>query len=772
MDEERISNSHTVQVISAQLTAQESHMFINNTDVVCTSEMDDFDKASGVQSIKGSDGRHPERRKSSRMDDDDTEAKMMKWEELESSSEEGDCSVMEEEDQSYYVSITLLSSSKPDAQKTSISGPNQANLSSSNIHHPADSVLIEIYRDCSSDCGNLNLQDTNGIDGLQAIDNLVSRTLLYWPTFTFTNQSNDKKESEEAQQQQIDKSASTDLKTPMNDVANFFTSVQSNLQGVFKRKDVDRNKDGLISATMYRRQSSTLESERQVDIDDAMEVLNRMSLNVYFGDYDEASASASSQHTTGKKQSSETLEGKLSETDSNDEIGELYFCCLSKHGYLHTFTLADLLCESSNSKKEEERTAGTKQGEFETLFAQDFERFLFGQSLHNRVKKTILPLSQPKKSLKLSLSWSGLQADGKDVDGGRIQEPIATEGLQFLDAYSLDANIEHSTIHNRTFNNVPSVCMTAFDFVIVAGKGAKYTQRQHSTGSSRDLKQDKLLRENADGPSMHSSIADLSDNISMNETSDLVLQDTREEWNDTLSSNNPYKKIINSFGHESLPVLNGNERFENTETPRSEIRNNTENTSGGFVTFISMNHFSEAKTIFLPFCPKSISSVVWDAIPILLVMGKDVNQCIAIRTNSSLSSSSSFSAKRIHEKKIKSWKKFTILPIVVSNHARTLIDGPHDIPIPISASLSWPSPPILVYSESAEGIILKRYTLNNLEEIDYVRESSTNSSIEMRLTTNHDPEHFAIIPQPTGIESQPKDGKLLSIGEGQVRNQC
>ena len=763
-------------------------MFRTNTNdnVVSTSDMNEFEIDS-VQS-KGRFGHdHPTNGRGEGDGDDDDDdvkaaAKIMKWEELESSSEEEDFSIGEEEDQSFYVSISLLSSSKPDSPKTSISGPNQANFLSSSTNFTnhsadsADSVLIEIYRDCGGDYKNSKLQadTTNGIHELQAIENLVSRTLLYWPTFTPTNQNNDEKESEEAQQQQpIAPNRNTNSKTPMKDVSTFLAGVQSTLKGVMKGKDTSgRNKDGLISATMYRRgESSIAESEgQQADIDDAMEVLNRMSLNVYFDDYDaKASASASLQNTMGEKPSNTILEGSSPESDDDNRIGDLYFCCLSKHGYLHSFALTELLCENTNTtKKVEGNTTGPKQGDFEEIFSQDFERFLFGQSLHNRVKKTILPLSQPRKSLKLSMFRSGLQGNDKDIDASQIQAPVATEGLQFLDVYSLDANIEFSTIHNRTFNNIPSLCSMSFDFVIVAGKGTKYTQRQ-SSNYSPGLKQEELSRENiGDGSSSEitntlDSISDASNNPSMNETSDLVLQDKIEE-DTTPSNNNPVHTNTSSFGDEISPVSSGN---------NSSKKKDTENVSGGFVTFVSVNHFSEAKTTFLPFSPISISSVVWNDIPVVVVMGKDIKQCVAIRTKSSMNSTFSYPTETINEKKMtKSWRKFSSLPIIVAHHTRSVIDRSHVIiplPIPISASLSLPSPPILVYSKSTKGIVLRRYTLNSLEEIDYGREGP-NISNEMVLTTKHDPEQFVIIPQPTGVESQSENCKILSIGEGQVRN--
>jgi len=56
---------------------------------------------------------------------------------------------------------------------------------------------------------------------------------------------------------------------------------------------------------------------------------------------------------------------------------------------------------------------------------------------------------------------------------------------------------------------------------------------------------------------------------------------------------------------------------------------------GGFITFVSMTHFAEKRTVYLPFAPKAIYPVVWGDMSFAIVLENSGTKTLAIRVDSS-----------------------------------------------------------------------------------------------------------------------------------------
>ena len=199
--------------------------------------------------------------------------------------------------------------------------------------------------------------------------------------------------------------------------------------------------------------------------------------------------------------------------------------------------------------------------------------FLFGSSLLTTVQETILPLSQPDRTIRLSLPflqrnhqqrWTSHNLeDNNNNEGGdndehsKQQQKKKQPLLAFLDASTWDPVLDAATLPFQTVKNVPTLCVAALDYLVVAGKGR---QRWKTQGGSPD------------------------------------------EVTET---------------HDESENIEGETTRATTSSSASKRSHD-----GGFVTFVSLENYTETRTVFLPFVPSQVSPFVWGSMRFLLVVGQ------------------------------------------------------------------------------------------------------------------------------------------------------
>lgn len=252
---------------------------------------------------------------------------------------------------------------------------------------------------------------------------------------------------------------------------------------------------------------------------------------------------------------------------------ELILAVLSNENKVHFYSPWKLM-ESRDQKK---KHSSEKYNELEEGMAS----FVFGSWLLSNIQDTILPLSQPQRTLRLSVP-SLLQSPQREntVVLGKnpptSSSPTTTKGrgggiMSFLDASLWDPNLDPASLPYQTVGNVPTHCVEAIEFLCIAGRGR--------------------LRWNT----------------------------TTTRTNDDTSSSILFDDPTGTLETTAPPTL------------ASKVRGDSE---GGFLTFISLRQYIESRTLFLPFPPRQVSSFRWGPMAFLLVIGTSSTNAVAIRVDS------------------------------------------------------------------------------------------------------------------------------------------
>jgi hypothetical protein len=221
-----------------------------------------------------------------------------------------------------------------------------------------------------------------------------------------------------------------------------------------------------------------------------------------------------------------------------------------------------------------------------------FADLLLGGSLHRHIQDSIFPLSQPIATTRLSVPLHhGKQKQRTNETKGlfgffRTTKESTKDDKQVWDSTMWDANVEPSTTMYRTVENHPFRVEPVFEYLAVLGKG-RSVQRAPA-----------VLAQKVESMSTLSSLDDV------------------EQADDRNNSNN------------------NNSSSNNSNDDKHELeQGNCEN--GGFIAFLSMTHFTETRTVYLPFAPKAVYPVVWGEMSFVLVLEEGGPRAMAIRVDSS-----------------------------------------------------------------------------------------------------------------------------------------
>jgi len=502
-------------------------------------------------------------------------ARRMKWEDLESESDEEEVKDNDTIRDEYMLTVTIFATKSFAKLLQSKRSPGEQ------IIVPADTILVEVIRDSH------RINDFEVLEGEIVRDEIdvVMSEILYWPTSALvdtTNTAGSGKDGESTNgkpsQGEInsEKAEIQKLKNELLSRSTGHEKIWKTIQDVLKLpKSLDDMTDQERSQYHERQIDLQLKnakrrvgvtgvalcrqlhhgSEQHLQIEDVMDVLDRMTLGIGLDLNPDLLATRIETDTGGDKH------------DRGPD--ELLLSCLCNDGKVQVFSILDLLQRRKESTIEKDSP--------EDPFLSSFESLILGDTLKSTMEKTMLPLSKPMSTIDLSvMSIKGKVRSSNDKikvipDNERIQhneqaapdpqfvriEELRQEINEYrphLDLSLLDANIELGTMHDRTMNNTPVLCACAHGFIAVAGNGI------------RKRRQVRYLPTDIDG--------------------------TRPIWSDY-----------------TLP--------------------------GGFITLISTSHLVETRTIFLPFPPKMIYPIDWNSIDLIIVLGHDEGECVAIRTDAS-----------------------------------------------------------------------------------------------------------------------------------------
>ena len=388
---------------------------------------------------------------------------------------------------------------------------------------------------------------------------------------------------------------------------------------------------------------------------------------------------------------------------------DLVLACLTSDGSVHVYSPWKLLQLASAKTNEE-------IGE-EDVFANSMSSFLLGDFLLEQLQSNIWPLSQPEASVKLTVPMRKLKGhrdtpSSSDTNANNNasdeeENPNSnskSQGVSFWDRSVWDPTVDPFTTIYRTESNIPTHCISAFEYIVIAGRGKRVTRENQKHSGKRVAKE------------------------------------------------------------------------------------------GGFMTLLSLRHYSEVRTLFLPFVPTNLSPFVWGGMQFLFVFGSkgvviavrvdisinnsvicgeapnlvpqiDPNESLFPTVSSEQSLQSARGSRTSEQEKQKKARctlhRFQILPIVLPD---TIAEDAGALSVAMSnlfGSSTFTSPPrlaIVCQNQSQNLIVMQRA----LESVDYHRYNSRAPSFQLfrsyrrsrdrrilAIRTSHESRHTASIPPPS-----------------------
>ena len=377
-------------------------------------------------------------------------------------------------------------------------------------------------------------------------------------------------------------------------------------------------------------------------------------------------------------------DGHLEGATPEEETKELVVCFLSDTGVVHFFDPYQLLFDNDTAKNKKRGSVGMNDD-------QSFASLLFGGDLLSKIDATIAPLSEPAQTVLISQFEhmpSIIEEEGGVSDG----QDMAAIASEFKALSLFDCTMEASTFHNVTVRNRPTTCSTAFGYVAIAGKGTRRFGQ-------------KRLRLSNDKATVGSPSQE--DALLMNENG-------REK----------------AFATESEQKKKERWEWEYDYVP------------GGFVTFISLEHYAVSRTVFLSFEPKSMYPIIWNETQFIVVLGEDgqsaVDGAVGL-PNAVAICVDSRRQIRLAEKDPTPFRRFVPFAIDLSNTALTA-EGEERLTgsTAISVTSMLTSPPSIISAAMREdGSALMLY-LHSITGIDFAENPPVRSQIFDR--------QFAIVP--------------------------
>lgn len=229
-------------------------------------------------------------------------------------------------------------------------------------------------------------------------------------------------------------------------------------------------------------------------------------------------------------------------------------CLISNDGQVHFFDALRVLLADKSSEIAVKDGAGFSMN---SVLSNGFASMLFGSTMFARVEKSVMPLSLPHASMRLS------QVEGRNKRANAKHYSSSTElgssteaggGGDWSNLGQYDASIDPSSLHLCTIrqsNVLTGSCVTSNSsngYLAICGRGLRRISQREAPLSS---------------------------------------------------------------GHRFTHVL------------------------GGFVTFVSMRHYSESRTIYLPFAPERIQPMYWSGMHFVMLLGESGNASTSIRNSDS-----------------------------------------------------------------------------------------------------------------------------------------
>jgi hypothetical protein len=319
----------------------------------------------------------------------------------------------------------------------------------------------------------------------------------------------------------------------------------------------------------------------------------------------------------------------------------LLLACLTTSGKIHIYSLWKLL----QPTKSEQDNAANDDDDDDTLTRGWLELWL-GAPMHQHLQRTIRPLSHPMVTVSLStvafqrieefhqqqqqkqpttsnnkasVADPSVMTDDDDhahqekeedeQDQNEEDDDMAGNLPPLWDEVIWDSSIEPSTAMYRTVDNVPKLCVPAFQYLAIAGKGIR--KRHHASKGGRPRsKPPQHVSSTGKAKMTHGSTT-----IHVHQEPQNVDASEQEQHVDG--------SVASDASHASASASSVPSVTTTTTTTTSRSRRpaqQQQHAVGGFVTLVSLYNYSEIRTLFLPFVPERLSPVVWGDMTFLLVI--------------------------------------------------------------------------------------------------------------------------------------------------------
>jgi hypothetical protein len=427
---------------------------------------------------------------------------------------------------------------------------------------------------------------------------------------------------------------------------------------------------------------------------DALDVLNLMSLG---NNLEELKIISHGDITDSKREPTRSSSTEKPNEDLKSHQ-DLLLACLSSSGRIYLYKALELL-QTPSFESDDEVELGVA-----SLF--------LGQDIYQQIREALLPLSKPYAIVNLSVP---LVQPKKKLKGWTLMPPFfkEQEGLDIhpWDGSLWNSTVEKSTAVHRTLNNVPSHAVATFGYVAVYGSGTRVRRVQRTRAP---------------------------DNVVVVEGMEALAD---EELNSFLEEKNVVGKGADNAleaksAEDSQPWWKGSDKAKVHEVIEGQLE------TGGFITFVDLQHSSESRTMYLPFSPKSIYPVFWGEMALVIVLSDETTltncaaRALAIRIDTSDKnfvdcgfnpalprqhdvSNFSVADETIRKTGTCDVRRFTLIPIVLPVEDQFLAAGTSVIAVSGSSlTVSPPNIVLIYFSQQNQDTYNAAVTLNEFQCFD------------------------------------------------------
>ena len=193
---------------------------------------------------------------------------------------------------------------------------------------------------------------------------------------------------------------------------------------------------------------------------------------------------------------------------------------------------------------------------------------------------------------------------------------------------------------------------------------------------------------------------------------------------------------------------------------------------GGFITFLSMNHFAETRTVYLPFAPKAVYPVTWGEMYFVLVFEEAGTRTIAIRVDSTqLFSVPCGHFPEIHEKVSRDTEILPMCPIIRFHSIPVVLPVDDQLSLTtvqtMAASSVQTTPPSIAILHASRNSSLAdvAISLHTLDSFDLAEGfHNTKGVLSVVIRTKEKNGHTARIPKQVPVSAL--EHSWCRIGQG------